>query len=66
MPRAKSDQPKRTWPRINLAFYDDHLKFVQYASWKNHQSITQYINSLIAKDMNNYARAEWDQPENAR
>ena len=64
MPRAKSTRPKRSFPRINLAFYDDHLKFLQYASWKNHQSITQYVNGLIAKDMANYDRTEWDHEEN--
>ena len=63
MARSKNKLPKKEYPRINLAFYDDHLKFLRYAAWRNHQSITQYVNGLVEKDMRNYARNEWDLPD---
>lgn len=56
----KTRKKKAPDPRINMAFYDDNLKFAQYASWKNRQSITQFVNSLIAKEMANYDRSEWE------
>lgn len=37
-------------PRINLAFYDKNLDYVQEAAWKAHKSVTQYINDLIEAD----------------
>lgn len=52
---------KKPDPRINLAFYDDNLKFIQYASWKNRVSITAYVNWLIEKDKKNYDRKEWEE-----
>lgn len=38
------------YPRINLAFYDDHLDFCREQALKQHLSITQYVNSLIARE----------------
>lgn len=62
MARAKSGR-ERNDPRINISFYDDHLKFCREIAWRNRQSITAYVNSLIAKEMENYDRAEWDKTE---
>ena len=59
MARKKTEPAKAPDPRINLAFYGDNLKFVQYAAWKNRKSITAYINQLLEKDKDNYARNEW-------
>lgn len=50
-------------PRMNMAFYGDHMKFCQYAAYQHHQSVTAFVNSLIAKEMANYDRAEWDLQE---
>jgi len=61
--KKKGRKKKAPDPRINMAFYDKNLKFCQYASWKNRQSITQYVNALIAKEMANYDQAEWDVPD---
>lgn len=63
MGRPKKDPTKKPDPRINMAFYDDNLEFLQYAAWKNHMSITQYVNLLVSKDKDNYARNEWKKPE---
>ena len=62
MPRPKRS---RNDPRSNIAFYGDHLKFCQAMAWQKHQSVTAFVNSLIAKEMTNYDRAEWDHPEAA-
>lgn len=37
-------------PRINMAFYDDHLEYLQIISRVKGISITQYVNDLIALD----------------
>jgi len=50
---------KRNFPRINIAFYDDHLDFLRYVSLKNHLSITQFVNKLVAQEMARYDRADW-------
>lgn len=60
---VKKAKEKRNEPRINMTFYDDHLKFCRFVSYKNHQSITQYVNFLIAQDMAKYKRENWDYPE---
>lgn len=57
---VKKAKEKRNDPRINMTFYDDHLKFCRFVAYKNHQSITQYVNNLIAQDMAKYDRDEWD------
>ena len=41
---------KQKHPRINLAFYADHLDYVQEAAWENRTSVTGYVNRLIAED----------------
>lgn len=59
-------RPKRSRndPRSNIAFYGDHLQFCQAMAWKKHQSVTAFINSVIAQKMAKYDRKEWDSPEN--
>lgn len=37
-------------PRINMAFYDDNLAYLQDAAWKARKSVTAYVNDLIAAD----------------
>lgn len=37
-------------PRINMAFYDDNLAYLQEAAWKARKSVTAYVNDLIAAD----------------
>ena len=61
MARPKKNPKKTPDPRINLAFYGDNLKFLQYAAWKNRLSITAYVNRLIEKDKDNYARNDWNE-----
>ena len=39
-------------PRINMAFYGDNLEFVREEAWRNKQSITEYVNSLIEQARN--------------
>lgn len=63
MAKSKKAPAKKPDPRINLSFYGDNLKFVQYAAWRNRKSITAYINQLIEREKPNYDRAEWDQPD---
>lgn len=52
-------RPKRNDPRINFAFYGEHLAFCREMAWKKHQSITAYVNELIAKEMEKHDRTEW-------
>lgn len=52
-------RPKRNDPRINMTFYDDHLEFCREMAWKKHQSVTAYVNELIAKEMEKYNKTEW-------
>jgi len=63
MGRPKMDPTKKPDPRINIAFYDDNLVFLRHAAWKNHMSITQYVNQLVTKDKANYAPEEWQEQE---
>lgn len=44
---------------MNMAFYDDNLAFLRQIAWKNHMSVTQYVNQLISKDKSNYDPSEW-------
>ena len=53
--------PERKDPRINLAFYDDHLDFCRAQARQNHQSITQFVNSLIAQEKAKRASLGLDQ-----
>lgn len=62
-PKTVGRPKKAPDPRINMAFYEDNLEFLQYAAWKNRMSITQYVNQLIYKDKDNYARSDWKKPE---
>lgn len=57
MPRPKRC---RNDPRSNIAFYGDHLKFCQAMAWQKHQSVTAFVNSLIAQEMAKHDREEWD------
>lgn len=45
--KAQGTQRAQKHPRINMAFYGDNLEFVREAAWRNKQSITEYMNSLI-------------------
>lgn len=56
-------QRKQPNPRINMALYGENLEFLRHAAWKNHMSITAYVNHLVDKDKDNYARNEWKHPE---
>lgn len=44
---TQSTQRAQKHPRINMAFYGDNLEFVREEAWRNKQSITEYVNSLI-------------------
>lgn len=59
--KKKVVQKKKPDPRINLSFYGDNLKFVQYAAWRNRMSITAYMNQLLEKEKPKYDPAEWQQ-----
>lgn len=37
-------------PRINMAFYNDNLTYVQEAAWRARKSVTAYVNDLITAD----------------
>lgn len=63
MPRPKRS---RNDPRSNIAFYGDHLKFCQAMAWQKHQSVTAFVNSLIAQEMAKYNREDWDLPEHQK
>lgn len=43
-------QRKQKNPRINMAFYYDHLEYLQMISRVKGISVTQYINDLVASD----------------
>lgn len=47
---TQEEQKKKKLPRINMAFYDDHLEYLQLISRVKGFSITQYVNELIAAD----------------
>lgn len=54
-----SKTKKTKYPRINLAFYGDNLEFCREMAWKNHQSVTAYVNDLITAEMSKHEKAEW-------
>lgn len=58
MARTRAGRPPRNDPRMNIAFYDDHMQFCRDMAWKNHQSVTQYVNSLIAQEMEKHNKTE--------
>ena len=58
--KKRGRKKKAPDPRINMAFYEDNLKFLQYAAWKNRQSITQYVNGLVTRDKENYNPEDWE------
>lgn len=43
-------QRRQKNPRINMAFYNDHLEYLQMISRIKGISITQYVNDLILVD----------------
>lgn len=47
-------------PRINIAFYDDHLEFCRAMALKSHQSVTRYVNCLIAQEKAKHNKSEWE------
>lgn len=51
-PNTQGTQRVQKHPRINMAFYGDNLEFVREAAWRNKQSITEYMNSLIEQARN--------------
>lgn len=57
MPRPRQ---KRNDPRTNLTFYGEHLQFCQAMAWQKHQSVTAFVNGLIAQEMAKHDREEWD------
>lgn len=61
---ARKTNIKRNDPRINLAFYGEHLEFCREMAWKKHQSITAFVNELIAKEMEKHDRSEWQPSSN--
>lgn len=58
MSRSKSEV-KRQDPKMNLAFYDEHLAFCRAMARKKHLSVTQYVNGLIAEEMRKHEQIEW-------
>lgn len=42
---------KRSDPRMVIAFYDQHLDFCKEMARKQHLNVTQYVNSLIRKEI---------------
>lgn len=50
-PVKQNAQRKQKHPRINMAFYDNHLEYLQDAAWRNKMSITEYVNKLVKEDM---------------
>lgn len=55
------NKTERNPPRINLAFYDDHLDFCREQAQKQHLSVTQYVNSLIAREQAQTSNVEAEQ-----
>lgn len=49
---------KQKYPRINLAFYDDNLAYVQEAAYQNRMSVTAYVNHLIEQDQKQASAAQ--------
>lgn len=49
---TQKTQRAQKHPRINMAFYGDNLEFVREEAWRNKQSITEYVNSLIEQARN--------------
>lgn len=49
---VQGTQRAQKHPRINMAFYGDNLEFVREEAWRNKQSITEYVNSLIEQARN--------------
>lgn len=47
---TQEEQKKKKLPRINMAFYEDHLEYLQMISRVKGISITQYVNDLIDID----------------
>ena len=50
--KTQGTQRVQKHPRINMAFYGDNLEFVREDAWRNKQSITEYMNSLIEQARN--------------
>lgn len=50
-PKEQDTQRKQKHPRINMAFYDNHLEYLQDVAWRNKMSITEYVNKLVKEDM---------------
>ena len=60
MEQPKNEKGKH--PRINLAFYGENLEFCREMAWRNHQSVTAYVNDLIAAEMSKHEKSEWQHP----
>jgi hypothetical protein len=43
-------QRKQKHPRINMAFYGDHLDYLKETAWEARMSVTEYVNALVAED----------------
>lgn len=49
-PKAQAAQRVQKHPRINMAFYGDHLDYLKDAAWAARMSVTEYVNALVAED----------------
>lgn len=47
---TQGQQRKQKHPRINMAFYGDHLDYLKDAAWAARISVTEYVNNLVAED----------------
>lgn len=63
MARPRITRPPRNDPRMNMAFYGDNLAFCREMAWRNRQSITQYVNQLIAQEKEKHDPTEWNRQE---
>ena len=52
-------RPKRNDPHINMAFYGEHLEFCREMAWKKHQSVTAFVNDLIAAEMAKHNKSRY-------
>lgn len=48
---------KKTFYRFNIRFPEEYRMYLQEMAWRNRTDITQYINRLIAEDMEKHP--EW-------
>ncbi len=54
---AEKSQKTRTY-RVNMAFDKDLKPFLKKISWQKHESVTQYLNDLVRREMEIYLSDE--------